>query len=166
MPASDTLTDTWPDLADRGVIVPARVGVDRRTWRMVTGWEHTAQNIQRLFATRFHARPLRRWVGSFVPHLLGELATRENILRFFTAIATALDLWEPCFSVERVRLVNADGTEANVGAYANKVRVGHVTFAVTGLYMPRGHLGDRTPEGRRTIYFRGTGTGSWERLQF
>lgn len=164
MPASIT-DETWPDLARRGVAAPVRVGIDNRTGKVLTGWGHVQQSIARLFATRFHERVLRRWLGSFVPHLLGELATLENLLRFYSAIATAIDLWEPCFSVQRVRLVNRDGTDANLSSYANKLRLGHATFAVEGIYMPRGHLGDRTPETRRTIYFRGSGTGSWERFE-
>jgi phage baseplate assembly protein W len=163
--ASDTWADTWPELTSRGLAAPVRVGIDNRTMKVITGWAHVEQSIARLFRTRFHRRVLRRWLGSFVPHLLGELATYQNITRFYGAIATAIDLWEPCFRVEEVRLVNADGTDAQTNTVANRLRLGHITFRVTGVYMPRGHLGDFTPESRRSIFFRGTGTGSWERLE-
>lgn len=157
--------DTWPDLVTRGIAAPVRVGIDNRTGKVIAGWPHVEQSIARLFSTRFHERVLRRWLGSFVPHLLGELATKTNILRFYTAIATAISLWEPCFRVEEVRIVNVDGSDGVTSVIAGRLRMGHVTFRVTGVYMPRGHLGDFTPEARRSILFRGTGTGNWERFE-
>lgn len=156
--------NTWPELETRGIAAPVSVGIDNRTGKVISGWEHVEQSIMRGMATRFHERGLRRWVGCYVPHLLGELATLQNILRFYGAIATFLDLWEPRFRVAEVRLVNSDGSDAHTSVVAQRLRLGHVTFRVTGVYMPRGHLGDFTPESRRSILFRGTGTGNWERL--
>lgn len=163
--SSNPWGDSWADMTSRGVAAPVRVGIDNRTGKVIMGWPHVEQSIARLFATRFHERVLRRWLGSFVPHLLGELGTLQNILRFYTAIATAIELWEPCFAVEEVRLVNGDGSDARTSVVAQRLRLGHISFRVTGVYMPRGHLGDRTPESRRSILFRGTGTGNWERFE-
>ena len=107
----------WPDLA-RGAIplAPVRVGMDRFTGKMLIGWPHVRQSMATIFATRFHERVLRRWVGSFVPHLLGESAVPRIITRFYWAIASAIDLWEPCYAIQRVRIMNRDGTQRRVAA--------------------------------------------------
>src|SRR5207249_1523646 len=78
------------------------VRVDRRTGKVLVGWPHVQQSLGVIFSTRYHERVLRRYVGSFVPHLLGESALPRIITRFFWAIASAIDLWEPCYSIQRV----------------------------------------------------------------
>jgi phage baseplate assembly protein W len=148
-----------------GTLSPVRVGIDNRTGKMLIGWPHVAMCIARLFTCRFHERVLRRWLGSLVPHLLGENATRNNILRYFSAIATAIDLWEPCFRVAYVNVCDLQGNIQDTATIANRLRVGQIAFRVRGYYMPRGHLGDFTVESVRDIYFVGTGTGVIERLQ-
>lgn len=164
-PANEDLSDYFPDAASRGLAVPVRVGMSNRTGKILIGWDHVAQSIARLFKTRFHERVLRRWLGSFVPHLLGELATRENVVRYFSAISTAIDLWEPCFRVERVQPCDVQGNITGVqDVMARRLRIGGISFRVEGLYMPRGHLGDFTVESRRSIVFIGTGTGLIVRL--
>jgi phage baseplate assembly protein W len=146
-------------------LAPVRVGIDNRTGKVLIGWPHTEQNIGRLFTCRFHERVLVRWLGSLVPHLLGENATRNNILRYFSAIATAIDLWEPCFRVVYVNVCDLQGNILDVATIANRLRVGKIAFRVRGNYMPRGHLGDFTVESVRDIYFVGTGSGVIEKLQ-
>jgi phage baseplate assembly protein W len=164
MSGASELETIWPDLKSRGLAAPVGVGMDPVTGKVLVGWPHTQQQIERLFTTRFHERVLRRWCGSYVPHLLGELVTRSLLLRFFGGITTAIDLWEPRYSVETIYLVTPEGNPANIGAIANKMRIGQVAFRTDGIYMPRGHLGDMTPETRRTLTFGGNGNGNWERL--
>lgn len=145
----------WPDLAQgRAPLAPVRVGVDRRTGKMKVGWPHVHQSMEVIFATRYHERVLRRYVGSFVPHLLGESAVNRIITRFFWSIAYAIDLWEPCYSITRVAIGDDVSPET--------VRLGHFTFQNTGVYRPRGHLGDPTPEDRRQVGFVGSG-GIWSK---
>jgi phage baseplate assembly protein W len=157
----------WPDLA-RGAIplAPVRVGMDRFTGKMLIGWPHVRQSMVTIFATRFHERVLRRWVGSFVPHILGESAVPRIITRFFWAIASAIDLWEPCYAIQRVRIMNRDGSAPMSPpeqlTSAEEVRRGEVTTQAEGVYRPRGHLGDFTPERRRKIGFVGRGNGLWQ----
>lgn len=166
----DVWKDIWPGRQQGQPIAPVRVGRDRRTGRMLMGWPHVQQSIELLFVTRYHERVLRYWVGSFVPHILGENATGNTITRFFWAIATAIELWEPCYKIQFIRIMNKDGslpedfqiTESLTSA--EEIRRGEVSFQMRGLYMPRGHLNDKTPEGIRTVTLIGAGNNVWERM--
>lgn len=147
----------WPDLLNgRIALAPVRVGMDRRTGKMLVGWPHVRQSISVIFATRFHERVLRRWVGSFVPHILGESAVPRIVTRFFWAIASAVDLWEPNYSIKQV-VVSPETT-------AEQVRLGAMTFSNVGIYRPRGHLGDFSPETRRTAGWIGRGHNIWDAI--
>ncbi len=107
-------------------------GIDRRTGRVISGWPHVEQSLSVIFATRFGERVMRRWFGSLVPPLLGRNLTKTTILRFWTAVCIAIDMWEPRFRVVKIiPFGSADG-----------VRVGKIGFAIEGVYYPRGHLGD------------------------
>jgi phage baseplate assembly protein W len=137
---------------------PVRVGRERRTGKLIMGWSHVEQSIAWIFHTRFHTRPLRRWVGSFVPHLLGENMTARTIGRFYWAIATSLDLWEPDYRVKQVNVrSNRLGNTINS---PEQLRMGNFEVWHVGEYRPRGHLGDPTPEVARQPL--GLVPGSWE----
>lgn len=158
----DPTLDVWPDLAHgRIVLKPVRVGVDRRTGKMLIGWEHVVQSTTVIFVTRYHERVLRRWVGSLIPHLLGDNATMKTIARFYWAVIVALDLWEPNYRIQYVRpdvRVDQSGLTS-----AEELRGGHLSIQTHGVYRPRAHLGDDTPEARRSIGLVGRGYGVWER---
>lgn len=161
-PYYDPVEEQWPDLKyGRVLLIPARVGVDRKTGKMLVGWDHVVQSIQVIFATRFHERVLRRWCGSFVPHLLGESAVARAITRFYWAVATSLDLWEPNYRIQRIRVgERADGTTLTS---AEELCTGIINTQTEGVYRPRAHLGDDTPESRRHVGLVGRGFGVWER---
>jgi uncharacterized protein len=138
----------WPDLLNsKALIVPARNGVDRHTGRMLSGWAHVEQSMQVIFATGYHERILRRWVGSFVPHILGETFVQRIITRFHWAMAVAIDLWEPNYRIQTIYFMG-DALESwspqNFDA-ASEFRLGHAIFRTEGTYRPRAHLGDITP---------------------
>jgi Bacteriophage baseplate protein W len=145
----DPVLAMWPEDA-RKPLAPVRVGMDAKTGKILVGWRHVRQSLDRIFATPFHTRVLRRWVGSFVPHILGEEGVPDIILRFHWAIASAIDLWEPCYRVKRVQFQGyaLEGQAWSPPPETDGVemfRLGHVIFRNEGIYMPRGHLGDFTP---------------------
>lgn len=108
-------------------------GIDRRTGRIVSGWQHVEQSLEVIFATQFGERVMRRWFGSSVPELLGRTnLTNSAVLRFWTAVCVAIDLWEPRFRVTKITSF----------ASTDKARAGKIGFAIVGVYYPRGHLGD------------------------
>ncbi|MFL9828926.1 GPW/gp25 family protein [Rhodoplanes sp. SY1] len=125
-----------------GLVAPQPgTGIDRRTGRILSGWDHVLQSLEVIFSTRFGSRVLRRWFGSDIPKLLGEKLVPSTVLRFWTAVAIAIDTWEPRYRITRI----------GIAASAEQARLGGLGFTIYGAYMPRGHLGDPTPEGERTV---------------
>ena len=119
-------------------------GIDKETGRVISGWPHVLQSLVVIFTTRFGERVLIRWFGSFVPKILGQRMTPPVVLKFWTAICVAIDLWEPRFKVTKIRPF---GTP-------EQMRLGEIGFTIEGIYYPRGHLGDFTPAGPRQVIMR------------
>lgn len=168
----DAYQDIWPDGPSRP-LVPVRVGVNAKTGKIMVGWRHVEQSIGKIYSTPYHERILRQWVGSFVPYILGKNTTSTTVTRFFWAMAVALDLWEPCYRIRRIRIQSRAekasksqrSPDQNILTSADEVRKGQLTFMNEGLYMPRGHLGDMTPEDQRIGAFAGSAAGFWERVE-
>jgi hypothetical protein len=153
----------WPDLTNQqAVIAPARNGMDRTTGKLLQGWSHVEQSMELIFATPFHQRVLRRWVGSFVPLILGESGVSRVITRFFWAIGSALDLWEPDYRIKQVFFMgdalSTYSPPLGSGATATLYRAGDLTFRTEGQYFPRAHLGDRTPYTQKLVAVVGRGS--------
>jgi len=163
-----TINAIWPDLQNyRTSIAPARNGMDRRTGKLIQGWDHVEQSIEVIFATPFHERVLRRWVGSFVPHILGEITVGRVITRFFWAIASAVDLWEPNYRIKQVfymgdALSSEWAPRLTNSSAAALVRIGQAIFRQEGIYRPRGHLGDFSPFEQRSSALTGQGDQLWD----
>jgi uncharacterized protein len=157
----DPTLDMWPDLREgRIALNPVRIGMDRVTGKVLTGWDHVIQSMLLIFSTRYHERVLRRWVGSFVPHLVGENATDHTIARFYWAIATGIDLWEPNYRIQRVRVSNRDN--GTMLTSPEELRTGRLTTSMDGVYRPRGHLGNDQPQVRRAVGLVSRGYNLWE----
>lgn len=158
----DPTLDMWPDLRNgRITLNPVRIGMDRYTGKVLTGWDHVIQSMLLIFSTRYHERVLRRWCGSYVPHLIGENATGPTICRFYWAISTGIDLWEPNYRVQRVRTgQRADGSMLTS---PEELRTGRLSTAMDGVYRPRGHLGNSDPQIRRAVGLVSRGYNLWER---
>src|ERR1035437_10054976 len=123
-------------------------GINRATGQVLTGWPHVVQSLQVIFTTQFGERVMRRWFGSAVLALLGRNMTNATILRFWSAICMTIDLWEPRF---RVTKITPYGSAMNL-------RIGKIGFAITGVYYPRGHLGDYSVSVSNTLFV-GTDAG-------
>jgi phage baseplate assembly protein W len=157
----------WPDLwKQRAFVSPARNGMDRRTGKPLQGWDHVQQSMEIIFETPFHERVLRRWVGSFVPRLLGEEIIYRIITRFWWAIAEALELWEPNYRIKHVyfmgNAVNSSSQAKLPLSDADMIRLGQVIFRNEGVYRPRAHLGDFSPEQLRYFAAVSQGGGVWD----
>ena len=115
------------------------VGIDAMTGASLSGWPHVVQSLRDIFLTRFGSRIMREWYGSFVPDALGRLINRTEMLPVIASITSAIEQWEPRFTIESV-VIDADGA-----------RSGAISIAITGLYRPRALVGDNAPEGSRKI---------------
>jgi phage baseplate assembly protein W len=114
------------------------VGLDATTGGIITGWDHVVQSLADIFATRFGARIMREWYGSFVPNLLGRLITPDEVVPYFAAVTSAIEQWEPRFRVTRIQAVEV-------------TRDGQLHVFLDGEYRPRAMLGDFTVEGARRL---------------
>ncbi len=130
-------------------------GIDRNTGRLLEGWPHVVQSILVIITTGCGERMLRRWFGSAVPQLPGENLTTPTVVRFFAALIAALEVREvdtglprePRFKIIKITPKRVD-------------RSGELRLEVLGVYLPRGHLGDFTPEDMRTIVLAPSAAGS------
>jgi len=114
-----------------GTVVPpeTRVGTDRATGKRIYGWAHAVQSIWDVLMTRLNTRIMLLDYGGDSPGLIDHPGNKQSIATFFSAITTALLKWEPGF-----RLTNLGIADANTD--------GAFTLVMTGLFYPRGHLGD------------------------
>jgi len=124
-------------------------GINAATGQVLSGWDHVVQSIQTVFTTRYGERVERRWIGSAIPHLLGENMTPADFVRFIASIPQALAVVElnglarePRFEIKSVSRLNMSPETA---------RQGHAGLLLVGPWYPRGHLGDRTPAGTKRL---------------
>lgn len=152
----------WPDGPGRP-LAPVRVGVDRRTGKVLIGLPHVEQSLETIWSTRFHERILRQWAGSFVLHLLGKNTVASTFTSFYWAIGAAIDLWEPGARFRRVRVRRrADGRDLTS---AEELRRGEARLVPEWDYMPRGHLGDKTVERTHAGGLVPGGAQIWDRTE-
>lgn len=126
-------------------------GIDAATGKVITdNWLHTVQSIEIIMSTRFFERIERRHIGNPALELLGKYnLTPETWLVLMAGVPAALAVTElnglarePRFDVKVV-----ERWQTTVGT----ARAGRVGIHMRGIYRPRGHLGDPTPEGVRAV---------------
>lgn len=106
-------------------------GVDRNTGKWLGGWAHVVQSLHVIVTTTIGTRVQRRQFGCEDASLIDRPMNESEVLRAISAIAEAVDLWEPRFRI--TRCVIADATV-----------LGKLVLRIAGVYFPRGHLGDYT----------------------
>ncbi len=112
--------------------MPDSYGVDRFTGKRLEGWPHVEQSIGAIFTTRRGSRVMRREIGGALYDLVGRPGNKAVVLRAYAAAKLSLVLEEPRFDLQR--------------CVAKPAPDGSVPLEVGGVYIPRGHLGDPTPE--------------------
>ena len=114
-----------------------RTGIDLLTGAVLTGWDHCVQSICIIFFTRIGTHVMLRQFGSEIPQLQDRTATPRRIMQVYAAAAAALREWEPGFRLQTIQLVRygADGVFG---------------FELTGIFYPRGHLGDYSVAEKRS----------------
>ena len=119
-------------------------GIDRFTGKPLSDWQHVVQSILVILSTRIGDRVMRRSFGAVVPGLLGQNLTPSTLLRFYTAIAIAIEIWEPRFRVRRFDYPPSENS-------ADHLRQGRIGIRMVGDYRPRALSGDMTIEAVRTV---------------
>jgi len=116
-------------------------GLCRRTFKILDPWAHVLQSVEVIFTTRIGSRVMMRHFHGGVAELLGRLMTPPLLAAFRLVVAIAIDLWEPRLKVRQVDFTGSP----------EEIRLGHAGLLIHVDYRPRGHLGDETVEGRRTV---------------
>ncbi len=117
------------------------VGMDRVTGRIIRGFAHVVQSVGDILTTNIGERIHREWYGFPGFRLLGEPLNRFTPLTMRQKNGLPV---EPRFRV--IRAVPLAAT-----------RQGEFRCRLEGEYMPRGHLGDFTVEGKRKIVLTNAG---------
>ena len=112
-------------------------GLNRITGHPLTGWAHVQQSLHVIFSTRFGERIMRRNFGSSVPALLGNNLIPETLLRFYTAIIIAIELFEPRYKVTQISYPPAQNS-------ADLLKQGQLGLRIQGVYRPNALNGDFT----------------------
>lgn len=111
------------------------LGLNAQTGGTITGWDHVLQSVESILTTRFGARIMREYYGSFFPPMLGRAnISRQEAPLVMSAIATAIMQWEPRIHITAIRVDSAD-------------RGGSLGVVIDAEYRPRATYGDLTAEG-------------------
>ena len=106
-------------------------GVNARTGRPLSDWQHVEQSIRRVLTTPIGSVVMWRDFGSELPDLVDAKMISRNVLALYSAAAVAINQWEPRFRLSRCSV-------------ANLTAGGRVALELFGTYFPRGHRGDYT----------------------
>ena len=106
-----------------------RVGSDRTTGRMLTGWAHCQQSVAVILSTQLEARLMRLDFGCELIGQIGKNLTELRVLQIYRSVVTAVHRWEPEYRIRRLALESVE-------------RVGGLSLRTEGLYYPEGRLGN------------------------
>lgn len=103
---------------------------DKRTGRIITGVAELFQSIETFVTTPKRSRVMRRHLGTERTDVVDRSISPVTLIDFYARITEAVQD-EPRFKLARMKL-SEDSDIPN----------GHAVFDVTGIFYPRGHLGD------------------------
>ncbi|WP_320169950.1 GPW/gp25 family protein [Maridesulfovibrio sp.] len=101
------------------------IGVDARTGRKLGGIAHLKQSIVDILTTPIGSRVYRREYGSRLFKLVDRPQDSNFAIEVFSAVAEALDKWEPRYKLTKISIASA-GAEGNV------------ILTLEGKYLPEG----------------------------
>ncbi len=99
-------------------------GMNRVTGTSLAGIDHLRQSIEDILTTPLGSRVMRRNYGSRLYQLVDEPINQVLLVEIYTAVAEALDQWEPRFELTRVQVAS--------------IRAGQVVIDLGGVYRPQG----------------------------
>ncbi len=106
-----------------------RTGIDGRTGRVITGPEHLAQSLAKIWHTRVETRVMRLAFGSDLRSLLSEDLSPAIAMLIYNEMVASAARWEPEYAISELQLV----TLKDSGALG--IRHG-------GIYYPEGRFGN------------------------
>lgn len=87
----------------------SRGGMSKNMGAWITYDQHLSQSINDILTTPKGSRVMRREYGSDLFNLIDQPQNAVTILRYFVAIADAIDKWEPRVVLQRIKLAQASG---------------------------------------------------------
>lgn len=102
-------------------------GVDRDAGGVLDGFTHVQQSLEVIFTTRQGERVMREWFGNPGLKLLGENATPQTVLLWFTTLWVLVELFEPRFRITKFVVNDIE-------------RTGFADFTLEGEHRPYAHL--------------------------
>ena len=111
----------------------AGTGFNRDAGSLLSGFDHVRQSIGVILTTPIGSRVMRREFGSELFDLIDRPMTDQVILAIYSATVMAIARWEPRYAVTGCTITDADAD-------------GMISLQLSGVYYPRGHLGDFTPD--------------------
>lgn len=80
-------------------------GMNRETGEYLDGMGHLKQSVINILSTPIGSRVMCRDYGSYLFYLIDQPINRDLFPRIYSAVAEAIDRWEPRLRVEQVRIV-------------------------------------------------------------
>ncbi|MBF0195463.1 MAG: GPW/gp25 family protein [Magnetococcales bacterium] len=99
-------------------------GTNPKTGKASEGMENLKSRIRDILTTRIGTRVMRREYGSRLPEMVDQPVNQLWLLEAYSAVAEALDRWEPEIRLIQSKIVSVDS--------------GSITLDIIGEYLPEG----------------------------
>jgi phage baseplate assembly protein W len=83
------------------------IGMNSKTGAALDGLDHLRQSITDILSTPIGSRVMRRDYGSRLYSLVDAPISRSTILEIYTAVAEAIDRWEPRIALDQIEITSA-----------------------------------------------------------